>query len=129
MGGRASVAFPSKITLESPFERSTKPKPRWTFSRQSDMSRNSPRRGGLRFSADFVDEYLSMATTRAKKPATVENEGQALSRWKAHLGGFRLDGIKTPLIKGYIELRQREGGCTLEAKNSSAQAGVPWRLT
>lgn len=31
----------------------------------------------------FADEYLAMATTRAKRSGTQENETQAISRWRA----------------------------------------------
>jgi integrase len=79
-----------------------------------------PKAGRLPFFADFAAEYLGMASTRAKKPATIKNETQALARWSAHLGGLRLDAIKTPVIKSYAELRQRAAGCMLAGKHYKA---------
>lgn len=76
-----------------------------------------PKAGRKPLFADFAAEYLGMASTRAKKSGTRENETQAIARWSAHLGGFRLDAIKTPIIKSYAELRQREDGCVLAGKH------------
>ncbi len=72
---------------------------------------------------DFAKDYLAMASTRAKKSGTLENETQALSRWTAHLGGFRLDAIKTPIVKSYVELRQRADGCKLAGKQYKTASG------
>lgn len=59
----------------------------------------------------FAAEYLAMQSTRAKRPGTLENEAQALTRWRAHLGTVRVDRIDTPLIKTFAEMRMR--GCTI----------------
>lgn len=56
------------------------------------------------FSA-FADEYLTRASTVAKKPGTLENEAQALARWKAHLGATPIDRVATPMVAIYIERR------------------------
>ena len=60
---------------------------------------------------EFAGEYLVMNSTRSKKQRTQKNEAQALQRWKAHLGGVRIDKISTAMIKAYTEARLR--GCTL----------------
>lgn len=62
----------------------------------------------------FAAEYLTMQSTRNKKPRTQVNEAQAIERWKAHLANVRIDRITTPMIKGYAEARQR--GCKLAGK-------------
>ncbi len=79
-----------------------------------------PKAGRRPTFADFAAQYLGMASTLAKKARTVNNETQALSRWSAHLGGFRLDEIKTPIIKSYAETRQRKGGCELGGRHFDA---------
>jgi len=79
-----------------------------------------PKAGRRPLFSDFATEYLGTASTRAKKPGTIQNETQTLARWSAHLGGLRLDAIKTPVIKNYVELRQREGGCTVAQKHYKA---------
>ena len=69
----------------------------------------------------FADEYLNMASTRAKRSGTQENETQAISRLRAHLAGVRIDRIATPLLKTFSELRQR--GCRLGGKTFAAASG------
>lgn len=69
----------------------------------------------------FADEYLHMATTRAKRSGTLENETQAISRWRAHLAGVRIDRITTPLLKTFAELRL--SGCRLGGKTFAPAAG------
>ena len=69
----------------------------------------------------FADEYLDMATTRAKRSGTLENETQAISRWRAHLAGVRIDRITTPLLKTFAELRLK--GCRLGGKTFAAASG------
>ena len=34
--------------------------------------------------ADYVETYFAKPNVTAKKPGTLENERQALNRWKAH---------------------------------------------
>src|SRR4051812_7076225 len=58
------------------------------------------------FSA-FADEYLTRSGTIAKKLGTLENETQALGRWKAHLGAVPIDRVMTPMIATYIERRSK----------------------
>jgi len=71
------------------------------------------------FSA-FADEYLEMASTRAKRDATRSKETDALARWRAHLAGVRLDRVATPMMKTFVELRLR--GCKLGGKTYDAAA-------
>lgn len=59
--------------------------------------------------ASWVDEYLSRCSTLEKRPGTIENETQALSRWKSHLGSVTVDRITTPMISAFIEKRLRGG--------------------
>ncbi len=79
-----------------------------------------PKAGRRPLFAEFAAEYLSMASTRAKKPRTQTKEAQSITLWSAHLGGCRLDAIKTPLIASFRELRQREDGCTFGGKHYNA---------
>lgn len=54
---------------------------------------------------DFADEYLNGPTLAQKRPSTQRSERQAIARWKAHLGGLRIDKIKAPMIHSYREKR------------------------
>jgi hypothetical protein len=55
--------------------------------------------------APYCDTYLAKATVLRKRPGTVENEQQALGRWRAHLGHVRIDRITTPMISAFIDKR------------------------
>jgi integrase len=64
--------------------------------------------------ADFVSDYLEMASTAQKKKGTQDREAASLELWRAHFGSVRIDRITTPMIKEFVELRLR--GCTLRSK-------------
>jgi integrase len=55
--------------------------------------------------ADFADSYLTSGSFLAKKPGTQQNERQALERWKAHLGGVRIDKITPALAASFKDAR------------------------
>ncbi|HEY3899662.1 MAG TPA: site-specific integrase [Chthoniobacter sp.] len=58
---------------------------------------------------DFADEYLASPILAQKKRGTQENERQAVSRWKTHMGGIRLDKVTPPLIYSFREKRLAMG--------------------
>lgn len=59
----------------------------------------------------FADEYLEFhqQAKDKKRASTMETEGYAIDRWKAHLGERRLDKIARAHIDTYIAKRQTEG--------------------
>lgn len=57
----------------------------------------------------FIETYFGKAEVARKKPGTIQNEKQALERWKAHLGDIRVDRIQTPMIAAYKDKRLRKG--------------------
>ena len=59
--------------------------------------------------APYCDTYLEKATVLRKRPGTVENEQQALARWRAHLGHVRVDRITTPMISAFVDRRLKGG--------------------
>jgi hypothetical protein len=116
--GRKGVRrFPLADANEEPIRMLAAAKDGLDLLKAKRVEQRLPTAGRKPLFADFAKDYLGMASTRAKKPGTLENETQALSRWTAHLGGFRLDAIKTPIVKSYVEKRQRADGCTLEGKH------------
>src|SRR5438309_6937079 len=54
---------------------------------------------------ECADNYLASQTFARKKLGTQENERQAIARWKAHVGGIRIDKVNGPMIHGYREKR------------------------
>lgn len=55
--------------------------------------------------ADYCAAYLAKATVLRKRPGTLENERQALTRWQAHLGALRIDRVTTPQIAHFLDKR------------------------
>lgn len=58
---------------------------------------------------DYCGTYFEKATVQRKRPGTVENERQAIARWRSHLGHLRIDKISTPLIAGFLDKRMKGG--------------------
>ena len=122
--GRKGVRrFPLLDDNDEPIRTLSKAKDALDALRSKRRGDKLPTAGRRPLFADFAKQYLEMASTRAKKPGTLENETQSIGRWSAHLGGFRLDAIKTPIIKSFNELRQREEGCTLAGKHYRRASG------
>ncbi len=59
--------------------------------------------------ADFADAYLASETLRQKKARTAAQEGFAIDRWKAHLGGVRIDKITPAMIHSFRDKRLAAG--------------------
>jgi len=59
--------------------------------------------------ADYCDAYFEKARVQRKRPGTVENERQAIARWRSHLGHLRIDKVTTPMITGFLEKRLKGG--------------------
>jgi integrase len=58
---------------------------------------------------DYSEVYLAKAKVQRKRPGTVENERQAIARWRSHLGHVRIDKIATPMIASFVEKRLKGG--------------------
>jgi integrase len=58
---------------------------------------------------DYSEIYLSKARVQRKRPGTVENERQAIARWRSHLGHVRIDKIATPIVASFVEKRLKGG--------------------
>jgi integrase len=58
---------------------------------------------------DYAATYFDKATVLRKRPGTIENERQAIARWRAHLGHIRIDKIATPMIAAFVDKRLTGG--------------------
>ena len=60
--------------------------------------------------SEFADKYLEFyrQAKDAKRASTIETEGYAIDRWKAHLGNLRLNQIKRVHVDSFIAKRQSE---------------------
>jgi integrase len=59
--------------------------------------------------ADYCESYFEKAKVQRKRPGTVENERQAIARWRDFLGHVRIDRIGTPAISAYVDKRLKGG--------------------
>jgi hypothetical protein len=81
----------------------------------ADVLRNDRREKALPTSghkpkfADHLETYFAKPNVTAKIPGTLENERQALNRWKAHLGDVRIDRIEASHIAALRDKRLRAG--------------------
>ena len=67
---------------------------------------------------DYCDAYFEKARVQSKRLGTIENERQAIARWRSHLGHLRIDKITTPMITAFLEKRLKGdafGGRTLKS--------------
>jgi integrase len=58
---------------------------------------------------DYSETYLSKAKVQRKRPGTLQNEQQAIARWRSHLAHVRIDKIATPMIGSFVEKRLKGG--------------------
>lgn len=77
--------------------------------RHERRERKLPTAGRKPLFADYSELYFAKATVQRKRPGTLENERQAIARWRSHLGHIRIDRIATPNISAYVEKRLRGG--------------------
>ncbi|MGB8353412.1 MAG: site-specific integrase [Chthoniobacteraceae bacterium] len=59
--------------------------------------------------ADYCETYFAKAIVTRKRAGTLENERQAIGRWKSSIGHVRIDRIATPMIAAYVDKRMKGG--------------------
>jgi integrase len=57
----------------------------------------------------YSETYLGKAQVQRKRPGTVQNERQAITRWQSHLGHVRIDKIATPMVASFVDKRLKGG--------------------
>jgi len=58
---------------------------------------------------DYSESYLNKAKVQRKRPGTLQNEQQAIARWRSHLGHVRIDKIATPMVASFVDKRLKGG--------------------
>lgn len=58
---------------------------------------------------DYCETYFGKAKVQRKRPGTLENERQAVERWKSCIGHVRVDRITTPMITAFVDKRMKGG--------------------
>jgi integrase len=59
--------------------------------------------------SDYSHRYFEKATVQRKRAGTIENEQQAVSRWRSQIGHLRVDKISTPIIASFLDKRLKGG--------------------
>jgi integrase len=59
--------------------------------------------------ADYCNTYFEKATVQRKRAGTLENERQAIARWRSHIGHLRIDKITAPIISSFLDKRLKGG--------------------
>lgn len=77
--------------------------------RHQRRERTLPGIGRKPLFSDYCETYLGKAIVRRKRPGTLQNERQAITRWCGHLGHVRIDHIQTPAIAAYVDNRLKGG--------------------
>ncbi len=54
---------------------------------------------------DYSETYLNKAKVQRKRLGTLQNEQQAIARWRSHLGHVRIDKIATPMVASFVDKR------------------------
>lgn len=57
----------------------------------------------------YSHRYFEKATVQRKRAGTIENEQQAVSRWRSHIGHLRVDKITSPIIASFLDKRLKGG--------------------
>jgi integrase len=67
----------------------------------------------------YSDRYFEKATVQRKRAGTIENEQQAVSRWRSHIGHVRVDKITAAIIASFLDKRLK-GGCAFGGRKLQA---------
>jgi integrase len=67
----------------------------------------------------YSDKYFEKATVQRKRAGTIENEQQAVSRWRSHIGHVRVDKITAAIIASFLDKRLK-GGCAFGGRKLQA---------
>ncbi|MEA3188425.1 MAG: hypothetical protein QOD99_2255 [Chthoniobacter sp.] len=108
-GKKTARKFPLLTPDGIPVETLVEAKEAMDVLRHDRRGRTLPASGPKPSLAAYIETYFGKAEIAQKKAGTLENERQALSRWKRHLGDVRIDRITTPMIASFKDKRLRGG--------------------
>jgi integrase len=79
------------------------------IKRNERRERKLPTIGRKPLFSDYCETYFEKAKVQCKRAGTIENERQAIGRWRDHLGHIRIDHIAVPIISAYVDKRLKGG--------------------
>jgi len=108
-GKKGPRRFPLLDSDNLPVRTLTAAKEALEVKRHERRERVLPAIGRKPLFRDYAQTYFGKAKVQRKRPGTLANEGQAIARWRHHLGHMRIDRIATPTIAAYVDKRLKGG--------------------
>lgn len=108
-GKKTARRFPLLNDSEKPACTLAEAKQAFEIKRHERRENALPSAGCKPLCADYCETYFAKAKVQRKRAGTLENERQAITRWREHLGHVRIDRISTPMISAFVEKRLAGG--------------------
>jgi integrase len=108
-GNKSARRFPLFTSDNLPVRTLQEAKEALEVKRHERREDSLPLLGRKPIFGDYCDAYFEKARVQCKRAGTIENERQAIGRWRSHLGHVRVDKITTPMITGFLEKRLKGG--------------------
>ena len=108
-GKKAPRRFPLRDGDNQPVRTVSAAREALEIKRHERRENHLPIPGRKPLFADYVAAYFEKARVQRKRPGTLENERQAIERWRDYLGHVRIDQIATPAITAYLDKRLKGG--------------------
>jgi integrase len=108
-GKKAARRFPLRDGDNQPVRTLSAAREALEIKRHERRENHLPSPGRKPLFADYVLTYFEKAKVQRKRPGTLENERQAIERWRDYLGHVRIDQIATPAITAYLDKRLKGG--------------------
>ena len=108
-GKKAPRRFPLRDGDNQPVRALSAAREALEIKRHERRENHLPTHGRKPLFADYAVAYFEKAKVQRKRPGTLENERQAIERWRDYLGHVRIDQIATPAITAYLDKRLKGG--------------------
>ena len=108
-GKKTARRFPLITEDKAPVRTLQEAKDAYEIKRNERRENALPTAGRKPAFADYSESYFGKATVQRKRPGTLENERQAIERWKSCVGHVRVDRITTPMISAFVDKRMKGG--------------------
>ncbi len=108
-GKKTARRFPLITEDKSPARTLQEAKDAYEIKRNERRENALPTAGRKPAFADYCESYFGKAKVQRKRPGTLENERQAIARWKSCVGHLRVDRITTPMIAAFMDKRMKGG--------------------
>jgi integrase len=108
-GRKAARRFPLLNDEGAPVSNLNEAKAALEVKRNDRREKRLPTLGRKPLFLDYCATYFEKAKVSRKRAGTLENERQAIARWRAHLGNIRIDKISTPMVAAFVDKRLKGG--------------------